>query len=192
MGGIQAIKVDVRVIAATNRDLEAEVSAGNFRRDLYFRLHVVDIVVPPLRKRLDDVETLAYFFLNRFRDETGRRVDGFSEKAMERMRKYQWPGNVRELKNMIERAVVLCQGEIIDVEDLTLSSIAPDNDSGQIPVASGEYQPLTIAEVERIHIAMTLDENNWNKSRSAGILGIERSTLDRKINRYEIIPKEKS
>jgi Nif-specific regulatory protein len=190
VGGSQAITVDVRVIAATNRDLEAEVSAGNFRRDLYFRLHVVDILVPPLRKRLEDVETLAYFFLNRFRDETGRRVDGFSEAAMEHMRQYQWPGNVRELKNMIERAVVLSQGEIIETGDLTLSSIAPDNDSGHGVTAPGEYQPLTIAEVERIHIATTLEENNWNKSRSAGILGIERSTLDRKINRYEITPQQ--
>jgi Nif-specific regulatory protein len=192
VGGNQAINVDVRVIAATNRDLEADVSAGNFRRDLYFRLNVVEILVPPLRKRLEDVETLAYFFLNRFREETGRRVDGFSEAAMEHMRQYQWPGNVRELKNMIERAVVLSQGEIIDTVDLTLSSIAPDHDSGHVVAAPGEYQPLTIAEVERIHIATTLEENNWNKSRSAGILGIERSTLDRKINRYEITPQQKS
>jgi Nif-specific regulatory protein len=192
VGGIQAIKVDVRVIAATNRDLEAEVSAGNFRRDLYFRLHVVEIVVPPLRKRQADVETLAYFFLSRFREETGRRVGGFSEAAMERMEKYQWPGNVRELKNMIERAVVLCPGEIIEVSDLTLSSIAPAGDSDVLPAAGGEYQALTIAEVERIHIMATLEQNNWNKSRSAGVLGIERSTLDRKINRYEIVPQNKS
>jgi len=192
VGGSQSIKVDVRVIAATNRDLEAEVSAGNFRRDLFFRLHVVDILVPPLRKRQSDVEPLAYFFLSRFREETGRRVAGFSEGAMENMQQYHWPGNVRELKNMVERAVVLCQGESIESSDLTLSSIAPADDSMELPASGGEYQPLTIAEVERIHIMATLEQNNWNKSRSAGVLGIERSTLDRKINRYEIVPQGKS
>jgi len=192
VGGSQAIKVDVRVIAATNRDLEAEVSAGHFRRDLFFRLHVVDILVPPLRKRQSDVEPLAYFFLSRFREETGRRVAGFSAAAMENMQQYQWPGNVRELKNMVERAVVLCQGESIEISDLTLSSIAPADDSMELPASGGEYQPLTIAEVERIHIMATLEQNNWNKSRSAGVLGIERSTLDRKINRYEIVPQDKS
>ena len=192
VGGSKAIKVDVRVIAATNSDLEKAVGEGTFRRDLYFRLHVVDILVPPLRKRVADVETLASFFLNRFREETGRRITGFSEDAMERMRKYSWPGNVRELKNMIERAVVLCPNEIIDVADLPLSSIAPAHESGELSIAGDDYQPMTIAQIERIHIMQTLEENNWNKSRSANVLGIERSTLDRKITRYELAPQSKS
>ena len=107
VGGNQAIKVDVRVIAATNRDLEKDVAEGKFRRDLYFRLHVVEIVVPPLRKRAQDMIELAAYFLDRFNNETGKKVRGFTPEALEQLQKYPWPGNVRELRNVIERAVVL-------------------------------------------------------------------------------------
>lgn len=192
VGGSTAIEVDVRVIAATNRDLEAAVADGQFRRDLFFRLNVVDIEVPPLRKRPIDIDVLADFFLSRFREETGRRVNGFTDKARQQMRDYKWPGNVRELKNMVERAVVLCRGSEIDATDLALSSIAPAAETGSQPVVAGHYQALSIADVERAHILATLEENGWNKSRSAGILGIERSTLDRKIRRYEIVQRDRN
>src|SRR5207247_2372339 len=118
VGGSEAIRVEVRVIAATNRDLEKDVTEGKFRRDLYFRLHVVEIVVPALRKRVDDIAELARYFLRRFNDETGRRIRGFTPAAVEAMKQYRWPGNVRELKNVIERAVVLARTDSIDVEDL--------------------------------------------------------------------------
>jgi len=117
VGGSEAIKVDVRVIAATNRDLEKAVAEGQFRRDLYFRLHVLEVFVPPLRKRPEDIPVLAQYFLQRFNAETGRRLRGFTVAAAEQMHEYRWPGNVRELKNVIERAVVLARGDSIDVED---------------------------------------------------------------------------
>jgi transcriptional regulator with GAF, ATPase, and Fis domain len=188
VGGSQAIKVDVRVIAATNRDLEKAVSEGRFRRDLYFRLHVVEIHVPPLRKRPEDVVDLAGYFLKRYNEETGRKVRGFTPPAFDVMQQYRWPGNVRELKNVIERAVVLARREYIDVDDLTLSNLATAGDTADVAVPAGEYEPASLAEIERRHILATLTSTGWNKSRTASILGIERSTLDRKIHRYNLVP----
>ena len=186
VGGSQAIRVDVRVIAATNRDLEKAVSQGSFRRDLYFRLHVVEIQVPPLRKRPDDIIELANHFLERFNEETGRKTRGFTPKATALMQHYRWPGNVRELKNVVERAVLLSQGDYIDVEDLNLSNLATATESGEIWIARNPYEPLPLAELERRHIEATLKNTGWNKSRTAEVLGIERSTLDRKIRRYNL------
>jgi len=186
VGGSKAIKVDVRVIAATNRDLERAVAEGHFRRDLYFRLHVVDIKVPPLRKRPSDVVALAEHFLARFNDETGRRVRGFSPDALELMKHYRWPGNVRELRNVVERAVLLTQHDAIGVDDLTLSNLATPSESGEYHMSASAYEPAALSEIEKAHIAATLKSTDWNKSRAAEILGIERSTLDRKIRRYEL------
>ena len=184
VGGSDSIKVDVRAIAATNRDLEKDVAEGKFRRDLYFRLHVLEIKVPPLRKRTSDVLELAHHFLHRFNDETGRRIRGYSPEALEQLQRYRWPGNVRELKNVIERAVVLTQQNEIGTADLFLSNLATAGDTADIPAATLEYEPATLAEMEQRHILATLRSTNWNKSRAASILGIERSTLDRKIRRY--------
>ncbi|QDU89865.1 Transcriptional regulatory protein ZraR [Pirellulimonas nuda] len=189
VGGAQAVQVDVRVIAATNRDLEQEVAEGRFRRDLYFRLHVLEIVVPGLRKRPDDIPLLAEHFLRRFVQETGRKVKGFSPRAMEQMLRYRWPGNVREMKNVIERAVVLCRGDYIDQEDLVLSTLKTSGDTeGKMAPSAGGYRERSLADVEADHIRATLHANEWNKSRTASILGIERSTLDRKIKRYNLEP----
>ena len=129
VGGSEPIKVDVRVIAATNRDLEKDVAEGTFRRDLYFRLHVLEIVVPALRKRPEDIPELAEYFLHRFVAETGRKIKGFTPRAMEEMLRYRWPGNVRELKNVIERAVVLTRSEYIDHDDLVLSTLRTAGDT---------------------------------------------------------------
>ena len=189
VGGTETVKVDVRVIAATNRDLERDVVEGRFRRDLYFRLRVLEVLVPPLRKRSDDIPELAHYFLQKFNAETGRKLRGLSAQAMELMNKYRWPGNVRELKNVVERAVVLARGEYVEPEDLALSQIATAGDSGQIPVLplQSQFQPTSLADMERQHILATLISTGWNKSQTAALLGIERSTLDRKIRRYEII-----
>jgi Nif-specific regulatory protein len=192
VGGNQAIKVDVRAIAATNRDLEKDVADGRFRRDLYFRLHVVEILVPPLRKRVEDLVELAAYFLDRFNQETGKKIRGFTPPAIESLQRYRWPGNVRELKNVIERAVVLARSDRIDVDDLTLSNLAPSGDSGETPLPVSRYEPTTIEEMERRHILATLHAEGWNKSKTAAVLGIERSTLDRKIRRYDLKPKEAS
>ncbi len=188
VGGNKPISVDVRVIAATNRDLEQQVAEGAFRRDLYFRLHVLEIVVPPLRKRPKDIPILAHHFLERYNEETGQRLKGFTNRAMEALKTYRWPGNVREMKNVIERAVVLSRSDAVDVEDLVLSTLKTSGDTeAELPEGrGGAYEPLSLAEIERRHILATLKSAGWNKSRSANILGIERSTLDRKIRRYEL------
>ena len=183
VGGSKPVKVDVRVIAATNRDLERDVAEGRFRRDLFFRLRVLEIVVPPLRKRPEDIVELAEHFLHKFKSETGRKIRGFTDRAMEQLVNYRWPGNVRELKNVVERAVVLCRGEVIDQEDLLLSKLSTAGDTGE-PNLLAAFRPLSIDDVERAHILATLNYTNWNKSRAAILLGIERSTLDRKIRRY--------
>jgi Nif-specific regulatory protein len=186
VGGAAAIKVDVRVIAATNRDLERAVSEGHFRRDLYFRLHVLEITVPALRKRPEDIPILAHYFLQRFNAETGRRIRGFTPAATEQIAIYRWPGNVRELKNVIERAVVLTRGDVIDVEDLTLTKLSTAGDTQEVAAVPGVFEAISLDEVERRHILATLQATGWNKSQTANILGIERSTLDRKIRRYEL------
>lgn len=186
VGGNKPITADVRVIAATNRDLEKDVSEGRFRRDLYFRLRVLEIVVPGLRKRTEDIQELANHFLQRFVAETGRKIHGFTPRATEQLLKYRWPGNVRELKNVIERAVVLCRGELIDENDLLLSNLSTAGDTAEACAVTPGFRPCSLADLESLHILATLKHTGWNKSRAAGILGIERSTLDRKIRRYSL------
>ncbi|MBN2024796.1 MAG: sigma 54-interacting transcriptional regulator [Pirellulales bacterium] len=191
VGGNKPVKVDVRVIAATNRDLEQDAADGRFRRDLYFRLHVLEIVVPGLRKRLDDIPELAYYFLRKYVDETGRKIEGFSDAALQQLITYRWPGNVRELKNVIERAVVLCRGRLIDQGDLLLSKLPTAGPTGQLGPAD-RFNPCSLADLERDHILATLQHTAWNKSRAATHLGIERSTLDRKIRRYRLTEESPS
>ena len=186
VGGSEPIRADVRVIAATNRDLEKDVEEKLFRRDLYFRLHVIEIMVPPLRKRPDDIPLLAEHFLQKYNQETGRKIRGFTHEALDALVHYRWPGNVRELKNVIERAVVLTQGNYLEVDDLTLSNLGTVGDSVTGLVVNEQYEARSLADMERMHIQATLNATDWNKSRTASILGIERSTLDRKIKRYEL------
>jgi transcriptional regulator with GAF, ATPase, and Fis domain len=184
VGGSVPIRADVRVIAATNRGLEQAVHAGEFRRDLFFRLQVVEMRVPPLRERRADVPILAEHFLKRFVRETGRKIRGFTPAALKKMEEYNWPGNVRELRNVVERAVALGTGPVLDAADIWLSSleVAGQGSSEAGPV----YQPISLEDVERQHILSTLQHTDWNKSQAASILGIERSTLDRKIKLYEL------
>ena len=192
VGGSSPVEVDVRVIAATNRDLEHDVAEGRFRRDLYFRLHVMEIIVPPLRERPQDIPEIANYFFRRFAGETNRKVRGFTPRAMEQMTRYQWPGNVREVKNVVERALVLAQGEYIDQQDLMLSKLSASSDGTSVVVSqSGAFQACSLDEMERRHILATLQSTNWNKSQTASLLGIERSTLDRKIRRYNLTPAGK-
>ncbi len=187
VGGSRSIDVDVRVVAATNRDMEKAVSEGIFRQDLYFRLHVVEISVDPLRVRSDDILVLANYFLNRFVTKTGRLIKGFTDEAKELLESYHWPGNVRELQNTIERAFILCTGDFIDAADIQLSAVGMESDPHCVlpPVVTG-FREVPLDVVEQDHIVAVLNNTNWNKSRSAQILGIERSTLDRKLKRYGI------
>jgi Nif-specific regulatory protein len=183
VGGNTPIKVDVRVVAATNSPLEEAVRAGTFRRDLFFRLQVVQIDVPPLRDRVEDVPLIAEHFLKRFTRETNRKIRGFTDAAIQKLRTYRWPGNVRELRNVVERAVALGSGPMLDANDIWLSEL---DVGGPVVGVSGVYRPESLEEVEKRHILETLRHTDWNKSQAAAILGIERSTLDRKIKGYDL------
>jgi transcriptional regulator with GAF, ATPase, and Fis domain len=186
VGGSTPIRVDVRLLAATNQPLEQAVHAGTFRRDLFFRLQVVEIMVAPLRERRSDIPVLANHFLKRFVRETGRKIRGFSQAALQKMEAYHWPGNVRELRNVVERAVALGSGPMIDAPDIWLSSLEAGGPVVSANTTEADYQPLSLEDVERQHILRTLQHTDWNKSQAATILGIERSTLDRKIKLYEL------
>lgn len=187
IGGRKPIQVNVRIVAATNRDLEEAVEDGDFRKDLYFRLQVAEVTASPLRERRDDIELLANAFLQKFVLKTGRVIKGFTDEAIQLLREYSWPGNVRELQNTIERTVILCRNEVVRVSDIQLSSLG---NRSATPVAErgtpGEYREISMADIEQEHILKTLEHTGWNKSRSAQILGIERSTLDRKLKRYHV------
>lgn len=182
IGGDKPIRAHVRVVAATNRDLEKAVAEGKFRNDLYYRLQVVEIHVPPLADRKGDVELLANHYLMKFAREMGRRMKGFTPEAMAKLTTYRWPGNVRELRNVVERTVVLTRSHQIQADDIWLSA----NSNDTVMVAPTSVEPLSLEQMEAEHIRRTLTHTNWNKSQAAAILGIERSTLDRKIKRYAI------
>lgn len=187
VGGGTPVKVDVRVVAATNRDLERAVEEGTFRKDLYFRLHVVELKVQPLREHPSDIPELASFFLERFARRSGRTIQGFTSQALELLTQYDWPGNVRELQNAIERAVILANEELIDVTDLHLSRLgAPTTHKLSAATLGEDPKEMTLDRIEQRHILATLEMTGWNKSQAAQILGIERSTLDRKLKRYQV------
>jgi Nif-specific regulatory protein len=184
IGGHSPIRVDVRVVAATNQPLEKALQEGTFRRDLFFRLQVVEITVPPLRERRSDVRILAEHFLKRFIRETGRRIHGFTAAALKKLEDHDWPGNVRELRNVVERAVALGTGPMLDASDIWLSSVELD-DPGARP-NNAPFQPMSLEDMEKQQILNTLQHTDWNKSQAAAILRIERSTLDRKIKLFDL------
>ncbi len=174
-------RTDVRVIAATNRDLAAAVAAGSFREDLYYRLHVVTLTLPPLRDRPEDIPAMVEEFVAESARRTGRTVKGLTPGALDACLDYPWPGNVRELKNVVERAVILAPGEWIDAPSLGLATPGPGPAE---PLA--EDRPLW--QVERDHIFRVLESRGWDKTASARVLGIGRTTLHRKIREYGIRP----
>lgn len=180
VGGNVPIQVDVRVVAATNRPLERAVQEGQFRKDLFYRLQVVQFDVPPLRERKADIIPIAEYFLKKYVRETGRKIKGLTPAAIERLAGHDWPGNVRELRNVIERAVTLGHGPQIDASEIWLP---PPLDQERPATA---FEPITLEAIERRHIEAMLTHTEWNKSKAAELLGIERSTLDRKIKSYEL------
>ena len=188
LGGQGTLPVDVRIIAATNRDLHKALAEGVLREDLYYRLNVILLRVAPLRERMDDVPILADHFLKKFLRETGRKIKGFTDAAMAKLQGYRWPGNVRELKNVIERAVALGGGQQIDAADIWLSEL--DVGAPVVGAAGAVYKPESLEDVEKRHVLATLKFTDGNKSRAAEILGIQRSTLDRKLKDYGLIESE--
>ncbi|MGQ9496542.1 MAG: sigma-54-dependent transcriptional regulator [Thermoanaerobaculaceae bacterium] len=173
VGGNEPIQSDFRLICATLRDLEAEVAAGRFREDLYYRINVLRIHIPPLRERVEDIPLLAEHFLHHFARQMGKKIRGFTPEAMTLLCHYPWPGNVRELANAVERAVVLCERELIPPELFPFSQ---------------KYVPAddTLAAVEAHHIRRVLAAHGWNITQAAKILGIDRVTLYHKMKRYNI------
>ena len=182
VGGSKEIRVDVRIIAATNANLEDEVKAGRFREDLYHRLNVFTIHVPSLRKRKSDIEGLSEFFMNQFSQKFGKAITGISNEALKLLREYEWPGNVRELKNSIQRAVLLCNSESITPEALPDRLRSKPPSGHEISLRVGE----TLADAEWKLIAATLAHLKGNKKETAEVLGISRKSLYNKIRRHDI------
>ena len=184
VGGTQLIRVDVRIIAATNRNLEAAVKEGRFREDLYYRINVVPIVLPPLRDRKEDVSALAQFFMQRFSAESKKNFTEISQEALEALNVYDWPGNVRELANVIERAVVLGQPPTIQVEDLSpgIASAEAESDNRSTPVSYHE----SIDEYRREVIVSALAQTQGNRAAAARLLGLQRSYLLRLMKTFDI------
>lgn len=180
VGGSKEITVDFRLICATHRNLPKEIERGVFRQDFYFRLNVIEIEVPPLRERRDDVPALAHYFLDRFRRETNKPVVGIQQQALDLLQSYEWPGNVRELENALERAVVLARGRQLTREDFAFIFRS----------GAGQALPHALQDMEKQHIQRILQMCGWNISRAAGMLEINRTTLHNKIKKYDLRPSQ--
>jgi two-component system response regulator HydG len=184
VGGEDLIKVDVRLIVATNKTLSDLVARGEFREDLYYRLNVVDLYLPPLRERQDDIPLIAQRYLDMFAEKNRKTVSGFTPQAMDVLIRYPWPGNVRELMNAVERAVVLCQGEYLDEHDfVAIRSAEPVADEPNAP-GMALSADMTLEDVEKNVILNTLAAVEGNKSEAARRLGITRKTLHKKLKQY--------
>jgi DNA-binding NtrC family response regulator len=183
VGGNETLKVDVRVIAATNRDLKAEVAAGRFREDLYYRLNVINVEMPALRDRPSDVPLLAMHFLRKYATENGKKIDAFSDAALAQLAGYRWPGNVRELENVVERAVVLCNGPHVTPGELPQHLVPQGGAAGiQIPGA-------TLEQIERYAITKALEAAGGSTSKAAEMLGISVRKIQYKLHEYQGAPK---
>ncbi len=193
VGSAKTLKVDVRVIAATNKDLEKEIEKGNFREDLFFRLSVIPIFVPPLRERTEDIPILARHFVDLFSRENNFRPKRFTPAAVDALQRYRWKGNIRELRNTIERVIIMTSADAIDVQDLP----EPLRSEARVPVAAGDgggapggEPPGTLREfketAERTFLVQKLRENGWNISKTAEAIGTPRSNLYKKLEQYNI------
>jgi len=182
VGGSDEIAIDVRIIAVTNRNLEEEVRKGTFREDLYYRLNVIPIKVPPLRERMGDVESLAGHFVGKYNNENGFQVEGFTPEALQRVKQHAWPGNVRELENVIQRAVVFAKSGDIRPEDLRLEAPV----LGNTPREVGLFAGMTVAEAEKLLIVKTLEACGENRTKAADMLNISIRTLRNKLNEYKL------
>jgi len=182
LGGSRTIKVDVRIIAATNINLEAAIKDGRFREDLYYRLNVVNIVVPPLRDRAEDMVLLAEHFLKNFARELKRKVAGFSAESIKRIQEYRWPGNVRELENTVERAVLMCEGDVIRPVDLTL--LDQEHTLNMTPHLAVEL--LNLEQLEKTALVEALKRSNWIQKEAAKLLGVSSRVMNYKVHKHGI------
>ncbi len=182
VGGTESIKVDVRVIAATNQPLEPLVKSGKFREDLFDRLNVVTITLPPLRERKEDIPLLANHFLQKFSEENQKNISHISPEALEKIAQYSWPGNVRELEHTIERAVIFSINPIILPEDLP-RKMSDETKSSEIQI---NEKPLPLRELEKRYVLKVLEQTGGNKKKASEILGIDRATLYRILDKEEV------
>ena len=188
VGGVQDVSTDVRIVASTNRDLRKEVEEGRFREDLFYRLNVMNLEVPSLADRPEDIPLLAHFFLDQIGRQMGKALSGFTEESMETLCEYSWPGNVRELRNAIEHAAIICPSGMIDEVHLpTFTGGAPD---GSDAITRGsitlEIKDRSIRALEGQLVAKVLEDTSWNISKAAAILGINRTTLYNKIRLHDL------
>lgn len=207
VGGGDPVSVDVRVVTATNRDLEKAVRERQLRRDLFFRLQVIEINVSPLREHPEDIPAIATHFLRRFAEQSHRRIRGFDAGAMQKLKFHAWPGNVRELRNVVERAVILTEGDLLTEQDISLTKLRLDSDAEiempRTPTEQNEgvetwvdglqdlwgshiQKGTSLDEIDRLYIEAVLRSTDWNKSKASRILQIERTTLDRRLKKYGI------
>ncbi len=187
VGGNETLSVDVRIVAATNRDLRQRIKEGTFREDLFYRLNVVQLDVPPLRVRRSDIPLLAHSFLRRLADENGRDIRGFTDEAMRSLLSYPWLGNVRELENAIERAVVLCSDELIGAELLPGHTVSGDEPKVEMPLL---IPGITLAELERLAIMQTLESVHGNTAKTAEMLGVSRRKIQYRLKEWGVAADE--
>ena len=183
VGGVADIRVDVRVIAATNRLLEDEVRKGRFREDLYYRLNVLPIVLPPLRARAEDIPELVDYFVDAYNTEFRKRVKGVSAEAMKQLKAYRWPGNIRELRNAVERAMLLADGSELAAEDFPVASSAtPRLTEGVALPAAG----VDLEQLERSLVVQALERSGWNQTKAATLLGLNRDQIRYRIEKFKL------
>ncbi len=187
LGGSRTVKVDVRLVAATNKNLEEAIAKAEFREDLYYRLNVVMVVVPPLRERKEDIVPLATHFLNRFASELGKDVRGYDPSALRALRRHHWPGNIRELENTVERAVLMCEGGLIAETDLNIF-VSAKGSSDNVSAMNLRLPPtgIPLEDLEKQAILEALRINNWVQKDAARFLGISSRVMNYKVTKYEI------
>ena len=189
VGGSRAVPVDVRVVAATNKNLEEEVAAGRFREDLYYRLNVVELNLPPLRRRTADIPVLCQYFNERLAETRHRSIAEISHEAMAKLKAYRWPGNVRELENVMERLTVFCMDEVVEVDDLPeklLKSGSTSDVSLELPEEGIDLRQM-ISDLEESFIRQALDRTGWNKNKAAALLQMNRTTLVEKLKKRNML-----
>src|SRR3989339_1097578 len=177
LGDTHPIDVNFRLLSATRQDLQTKIQEGHFRSDFFYRINIISIEIPPLRERKEDIPLLVYHFLEKYSQETTKKIDSVDKTTLDHLKAYPWPGNVRELENAVERAVVLSKSRTLTLKDFDFLKLAPD-------LSPPSYETLSLQDMEKRHIETVLRNNDWNISRSADILGVSRATLHRMINRH--------
>jgi DNA-binding NtrC family response regulator len=183
VGGATDIRVDVRVISATNRNLQEEVRQGRFREDLFYRLNVLPIALPPLRDRADDIPRLVNFFVDAYNDEFKKRIRGVAPDAMRQLQRYPWPGNIRELRNTVERAMLLAEGDTLTTDDLITGATGPVRLSDRVELPAGG---IDLDQLERSLVVQALERTGWNQTRAATLLGLNRDQIRYRIEKFQL------